>query len=86
MNEQLFVVSWTGNNRAENYYEIFKDIENAKILIKALKNTRKFIREEGPTFGSLRMLGQNFYYDFRKHDVEPYLEIKNLADYFTMIE
>jgi hypothetical protein len=88
MNEQVFVVSWTGNNCTEDYYEIFKDIENAKLLVKALQNTRDFVENEpsAPTFGHIRMLGQNFYYDFRKYDKNAYMEIKNLNDYFTVVE
>jgi len=89
MNEQVFVVSWTGNNGSENYYEIFKDIENAKLLVTSLKNTRSAIKSSGTlewTFGSLRMLGRNFYYDFRKRDNDPLLEIKDLNDFFTIVE
>jgi hypothetical protein len=88
MNEQVFVVSWTGNNGNENYYEIFKDIENAKLLVKSLKNTRSFIEKNrsAQTFGSLRMLGRNFYYDFHKYDNDPYLEIKDVNDFFTIVD
>lgn len=88
MNEQIFVVSWTGNNRTENYYEIFKDIDNARLLVRALKNAREFVDKEhsAPTYGTLRMLGNNFYYNFRRLDHEPYLEIKNLVDYAVVIE
>lgn len=74
----LFVVSWTGNNKTENYYEIFNDIDNAKILTANLKSMRK----NETTSGYFRFLGRNIYYDFKKLDCEPYMEIKSLVDYY----
>jgi hypothetical protein len=74
----VFVVSWTGNNKTENYYEVFSDIDNAKLLINNLKNIRKHLFDS--TFGSFTFLGRNVYYDFKKNDLDAYLEIKTLFD------
>ena len=72
----LFVVSWTGNNRSENYYEIFKDIDNAKLFVSILKSMQK----HETMSGSFRYLGRSIYYDFKETDCEAYMEIKQLAD------
>lgn len=75
---EVFVVSWTGNNRTENYYEIFHSIDNAKLLISSLKSFRKYPGET--SHGQFNFLGRNVYFDFKKSDLDAYLEIKTIFD------
>lgn len=88
MNEQLFVVSWTGNNASENYYEIFKDIDNARQLRDSLKQARSYVKTERsvPTSGTLKLLGTTYFYDFQYRDKDPYMEIKTLRDYYITLD